>query len=364
MRESFGRGDASSSKGACQTPRTANVSNMAGFAHFGSELEAFLGFLRQVDREFNSGSTVEEIRERYELSEEQFAALCDRYATPLDSGKAINRSPTTSAVIPIFHRLMDSDETAHQGSGVLMKISGTTFVLTAGHVAAGVQSGSLYIPGRRGLIPLVGGVSYTRRAIEADRDSDKVDVGYVRMNSATARKIHPSFTAVGLEDIDAADDVERVPLATFVGYPCSKSRKHCSVHSTETVTYTGHVWSRDVYEKLGYSRSGHICIKMRLKRASSSLFGSNSIAPHPRGVSGGAILAWPETYVDRVSDPKLKLIGIAHTYDKRANCLAGTHVMVLIRTIARNNQRLRGVIDRYFTQRAARASTSFSRVLE
>lgn len=280
--------------------------------------------------------------------------LLNRYAVGRFHGKCLPTTTLTAAVVPIFRSPRGSDSVEQAASGVLLKISSTTFLLTAAHVTDELERGQLHVPGKESMIPANGSVAYRKPQLGASRETDKIDLAYMRLSRRTRSQLHDSFRDLTLRDISYKNDVQSVPFATFAGYPVAKARKWAGVCSGELVTYTGHVYSRDLYERLGYTENSHICIRMRLRKTFSSLHERRTISPRPIGVSGGAVLSWPQTLRARCDNPTLRLIGIAHTFHESEHCLAGTHIKMFIKAIVHNNPELRPVIERAL-ERASRS---------
>jgi hypothetical protein len=320
---------------------------------FNSELEGFVQFLAQVETEYLDGATLEQIRDKYELSPAQFSSLMDRFATHPRCTEALAETQLVAGVIPIFWSSGTSERVKQLGSGVLLRLPYSVFLLTAAHVTDSWSTGHLFVPGERHIVPLSGGFSYWKPSAGQPREADNIDIAYIRLSKSTRSRLHSSFRDITLDEISYKGSVESVPFATFVGYPVTKGRRQHGVLSSERLTYTGHVWSKDVYDRLGYSRERHVCVRMRTKHTFSSLHGRKLIAPSPRGVSGGAILSWPTHFEDRGTGGGLRLIGIAHSFDAASHCLSGTHIEMYVNAIAHNDPKLRRSIQRAI-QKASR----------
>ncbi len=62
--------------------------------------------------------------------------------------------------------------------------------------------------------------------------------------------------------------------------------------------------------------------------------------PHPRGISGGGVFRWPKDVGHRPQELRRSLVGIAHTYLKKHNCLVGTRLDLYYQLIEQNNPHL------------------------
>ena len=79
---------------------------------------------------------------------------------------------------------------------------------------------------------------------------------------------------------------------------------------------------------------------MRRKKTYSTRYKSHQTAPHPQGISGGAVIAWPWDFIRRHNPANLKLAAIGHTYHERENCMAATRIIPCMMAIVRNNPEL------------------------
>jgi hypothetical protein len=313
---------------------------------FRSELDAFVAFLQEIDAECLAGSSLPQIREKYGLTEQQFATLLDRFAIVPTKVPSLADLPVARAVVPVFLTRRGHWDTKQIASGVLLRISTQSFLLTAAHVTDEMQQGHLLVPGEGDLIPTAGLTACWKPDLGEMRTTDKMDLAYIKLRESTRSRIHPSFSELTLGDISCLENARSVPFATFVGYPVTKAAQRGAICTSEMAKYTGHLWTPDVYERLGYSELSHICIRMRLKKTFNNHYKRRLVAPYPAGISGGAIFAWPIKLAARTHNPQLKLLGIAHSFIRSENCLVGTHIKYFVNAILHNRPRLRPFVER------------------
>jgi hypothetical protein len=311
-----------------------------------SDLEGFLLFVRQMEYELQSGATSDDVRSRYELSTEQYEQIVDRFCGPPNGPETLSTCAAKAAVVPIFYAKAGEEKVQQCASGVLLNITRSTFLLTAAHVVDHLASGHLFVPGVRGMTGIGGDVSHWKPSEGETRQSDKIDIAYVRLSKKCRDSLHYSFQPLTLGDICYKNSAATIPFATFIGYPGTKGKRRGNSLESERLTYTGHMWTQDLYALHEYSQERHICIQMRIKKTFSSLHGRRLVAPLPNGISGGAIVAWPSKYEDRLNGPRLKLVGISHTYSESAHCLVGTHIRMFLEAIVYNRPKLRATIER------------------
>jgi hypothetical protein len=311
-----------------------------------NDLEGFLLFLQQIEYELQSGASVDEVRSKYELSMEQYDQLVDRFCVPPNACETLSACALKDAVVPIFYAKAEKENVKQCACGVLLKIARSTFLLTAAHVTDHLTSGYLLVPGVRGMTGIGGDVSHWKPSDGETRESDKIDIAYVRLSKTCRNSLDRSFQPMTLDDICFSRTVASIPFATFVGYPGTKGKRQGNLLQSERITYTGHMWTQDLYDLHGYSQEQHICVRMRRKKTFSSLYGRKLVAPFPTGISGGAILSWPSKYQARLNGPRLKLVGIPHLYSESAHCLVGTHIQIFLNAIVFNMPHLRTIIQR------------------
>ena len=165
--------------------------------------------------------------------------------------------------------------------------------------ASGRNVKSSNVPTLNGINPINGYLSSNAPPNGLSRDDDKADMAYFRLEPNLSSQLHPSFRPAELRDLQLSDELEDGDFFTFVGYPWRKTRRTPGVQQTDLTTYTAHALSSDVYDNLGYNRRVHIVTRMRLKKTHSYRYSSLKVAPHPQGISGGAVLSWPRTNAGR-----------------------------------------------------------------
>lgn len=243
-------------------------------------------------------------------------------------------------VWPVFCVAHESDRMEQVGSGVLLRISDEVFLLTAAHVADERGSGNLFLPGRGEIVPVSGHFAHILVPKGGKRADDKIDVAYFRLSEDLRTNLDPSLRVLIRDDVLLHDQLFEGDCYTFAGYPGTKSRLRHDGIATEPFTYTGGAASEGDYERLGYSPTEHIVMRFSRKGAFTLLQQGKQTAPHPRGMSGGGVFAWPKDLCKRVKVPSLKLVGIAHTYHERHHCMVATRLNAYLACIFANNPAL------------------------
>lgn len=242
------------------------------------------------------------------------------------------------SICPIF--LDRNEDVVEQvGSGVLVLVSDTVFLLTAAHVVDWSSQGALCIPSNAGIVPIEGSVVSIETKRGVARSKDKIDLAYYKLTKSLASNLHQSLWPIERNYLWLTDNTLDDDVYTFSGFPVNKSKSKEETVSTELFSYSGHAAIDEKYENLGYDKDTNIVIDYRIK-TSVSPGGVKINPPHPRGISGGGVFRWPKDVGHRSQELRRSLVGIAHTYLKQHNCLVGTRLDLYYRLIEQNNPHL------------------------
>src|SRR6185503_14811037 len=118
------------------------------------------------------------------------------------------------------------------------------------------------------------------------------------------------------------------------GYPITKAKKNGSVRSSEVFSFRGVAASEEMYKKLSLSPTMNIVIRFHKDRAVRPEDGKRFPTPSLRGISGGAIFAWPHG-AELSSDWSLpRLVGLVHSYREREGLVIGTTLLPILTAIS------------------------------
>jgi hypothetical protein len=287
------------------------------------------------------GNTLDDVYKQLDIDAETLEIWVDRLSLPENAGEILTASPILGAVFPIFAAENENAKLDHIGSGVVVKIGEELFALSAAHVTDFADGdGALFMPAVDGIEQMTGGRSYSELPQSGSRDDDLADIAYYRLSSEWLTKLHPAFKPLSVNDLLLTDELETGNIFSFAGYPWRKTKSRSQEFETERTTYSGHAVAPDVYRKLGYNRYSHVAVRMRRKKTYSYRYSAYKVAPHPLGISGGGVIAWPWNYVERHDPLKMKLAAIGHTFHEDPSCLVATRIIPLVMVIVRNNPSL------------------------
>lgn len=299
-----------------------------------------LSLLDRAQESLKSGGPIDKVVQELKTTKDELKTLFDRYAAPPNGSESLRESRLLDSVFPIFFASEIDGPLEQIGSGVAVVVGEELFVLTAAHVTDRSVDGVLFIPAIDGITPISGSLSSTVLPEGDSRHDDRVDIAYYRLSERWRQSLHPSIKPASVDQLLLTDSMETGYLFTFVGYPWRKTRRCGHLQETDRTTYTGHALPSDFYNRLGYSSLANVLIRMRRDKTYSTRYQSQAPAPHPQGMSGGAVIAWPSTFQERFESPKLKIAAICHTYHEAEHCLAATRVISYMMGIVRNNVHL------------------------
>ena len=250
-------------------------------------------------------------------------------------------TPNTESICPIFYKDIQSGTMEQIGSSVVIDINNIKFLLTAAHITDFLKHGFLFIPVVKGFAQLHGNYSSFNLPTGFDRDDDKVDIAYFKLNKELSNSLHPTIKSIGRSSLNLTESLVKDDLYTFAGFPLSKAKKKAEKYISEIYNFTGPAASSIEYEKYGYDDQFHILVRFNRKN-SCTIDGVKQIPPHPKGISGGAVFSWPKDVKTRKKEPVFNLVGIGHTYKERQNILVATRINSFLASIYSNNP---GLID-------------------
>ena len=300
--------------------------------------EKALRTLGEVESLMSGGHDINSASEKVGVASDTIKEWANHLSLPQDAGDVLTSSRLTDAVFPIFAAQMPGWPLEHVGSGVAVFIGEELFALSAAHVTDHAHGdGELYMPAVDAIEQMTGGLSYNPIPDHGSRVHDKGDIAYYHLSAEWRKMLHPAIRPLTINDLMLTDELETGDIFTFAGYPWRKTKSRHGKHETDRTTYTGHASAPDIYAKLGYSRIGHIVVRLRRKKTYSTRHQSYQTAPHPQGISGGAVIAWPWTFSTRHNPSLLKLAAIGNTYHQSENCMAATRIIPYVMAIIRNN---------------------------
>jgi hypothetical protein len=248
-------------------------------------------------------------------------------------------SPNTEAICPIFLKRAGAEYMEQIGSSVVIKIKNRTFLLTVAHIIDFLNLGHLFIPSVDGFAQLHGKYSSFKLPTGRRREEDIIDIAYFILNNKLSKCIHPTIKALERDDLHLTESIVEHDIYTFSGYPISKAKTKGKQYISEVFNFTGFAASKAEYQNLGYDVFFHILVHFNRKNSCTTK-GIRQTAPHPKGISGGAVFSWPKDIKTRKKEPEFHLVGIGHTYKEKQHCFIATRINAYLASIFKNNPEL------------------------
>lgn len=238
------------------------------------------------------------------------------------------------ALVPVFLETKSPNRVSQMGTAVFVEVHGEPFLYTAAHVIDDRLNGELLVPTSGGLAPIEGYMAWVDLPPGERRAEDFIDIAYIRLSDAFAAELCRHFRPIPQSCTQVILKSTELTVCSVSGYPASRSGKTAEgEHRSEVFSFRGAAAGQDVYDEHGLSSEMNIVIQFSKKRALHPATGEKFPTPSLRGVSGGAIFAWPRG-MELSDDWRLpKLVGLMHTFRERDGLIIGTTLLPVITAI-------------------------------
>jgi hypothetical protein len=200
------------------------------------------------------------------------------------------------------------------GSGILLRVADDLFLITAAHVIEENRENDLYTIGQFGTTALEGRF-YRNASEQKDHSDEPFDIGVLHLNTDTVtalgqvNEVLPNQCAI-------AEPRPTRRLHLIIGYPHTKNRK-LDLRKRKVFPKTFRYYTLPASPKRhgnhGLDTATHLLLDFE-RRHVMPFGGHDQTAPHPAGMSGGAV--WTSCF----RDPKLA--GILTDWKHRDSFLA------------------------------------------
>ena len=247
------------------------------------------------------------------------------------------------------HPVYTKGEPSQYGSGVLLQVADTKFIVTAYHVVELFQ--------KEGCSAFLGAVS-TEKLVFLEgcsiRWSAKADVAILVPPPSVFAQFPPQKRFTRLPEVACGDPADTVGGAYGVlGYPSSEWRVD---HEARQFT----MWARPAFGVPYRNAGGHFDPKMHV-----SICFDKAANPDPNGMSGGGIWRIHQAGVphEQWTESDIQLVGIEHTSIREADALYGSRMEYVLGLILNYDPSLRPAIELQWP-RKARTDKSASWVIQ
>lgn len=243
---------------------------------------------------------------------------------------ALARNKYNRAIRPVYGFARRGVAPKHIGSCVLLSLSGTRFLVTAGHVTDRAKTTTLHVAGTGELVPLSFHAGLTTNP-EIPRDHDVYDFSVCALSEVMQQELG-DVKYITETEIYKASPLHRNRLRLVMGYPTSKNKKgidNPQKHIGGTVwTYLSFpVDDAESATILGGPAGDHLFVEFDHKES----INPDGIGTHPMtpaGASGGAMfdlgmLDDPERLA-RPAECQARLVGILTEYRPQNKAIVAT----------------------------------------
>ena len=239
-----------------------------------------------------------------------------------------------NSIVPIYIETEIPKRTMQIGTGIFLDFRNTPILLTAAHVTDDLKNGELLVPTRDGLRPIEGYMAHIDLPPEIPRSEDNVDIAYYRLSSNFATLMCFEFWPLPPTKIEIIPTALKLSVCSITGFPSSKSKKNNEgTHTSNIFSYRGVLASQETYKEHSLRPEQNILINFNRKNAVSPEDMNKVVPPSPKGLSGGAIFAWPDG--EEISEDWTlpKLVGIFHSYKQNSGLMIGTSLISVVAAI-------------------------------
>jgi hypothetical protein len=223
-----------------------------------------------------------------------------------------------------------------------LRIAHKSFILSAAHVFESCPRSTLYLPGQHALEQLTGTVFKNTIAVGVSRRDDPIDIAIMEISADRATAIQQSYCFLTPECLDANDVGLPGRYYEFRGYPASRTHVNPTTKKIRRslFSFLTPCASPTIYVRTGFNPNLNLLLPFDRKHVGNEQ-GTHSVAPHPRGISGGGI--WRRT-IDSFSEDLSKsgkLVAIFTEYHEQQKTVVGVRIALFLEAIRAKYPELR-----------------------
>lgn len=253
----------------------------------------------------------------------------------------------SSRLLPVTVPIYRTDlETSLEliGSAVLVALGCIRFLITAGHVLDFASDGPLAAGVSPRILPLAGDITRLRSTGSQNSDSDRVDLGIVRLAGHVWSEVSSDSFAQWTE-LD-----QRIPILarhtySLVGFPVTLNRRQIDEGQATAVAYrmTGLECEEEAYDATATVPDTNVMVGFDRKTMWSADGQRNS--PDLYGASGSGLWRYGRQISDSSSSPKLSAIAIEWHKRGQHKYILGTRITVFLAAMHDKYEDVRTFID-------------------
>lgn len=221
-------------------------------------------------------------------------------------------------------------------SGVLIKVEGNHFLLTAGHVVEDVNPEDVGVMINNTFFILEGEVKYARPS--DSEQNDKIDLAVWELNDEVIDSLSAKYKFLEFQDIEYDHQTTTEPKYLIVGFPVTRSKlnvKTAKIKVAPFIFLTKQAEEK-FYERLGFEK--HSTLLLDYRKAKIESFDTKLVlqGPKPQGISGCGLWYLPKLIVNEGQKVPVKLVGIMIEHHNQFNVVVATRIHVVTEILRRD----------------------------
>jgi len=244
-----------------------------------------------------------------------------------------------NSLVPIFRETRIPRKVEQIATAVFISHPFGYFLFTAAHVTDDMETETLFVPAGGQITEINGYVGHIDLLPGSRREDDNIDIAYIKIPQDFIPLLRKHFVPLEGNNSELIKSALDLTVCSVSGYPSKKGKKKQNVFSSEIFSFTGTVAQQETYDELSLSPEQNIIIHYNRKKTIDPGVGEIRTSPHPKGVSGGGIFAWPRESIGMPDWSEKKLVGLFHTYKEREGLLIGTTLLPFLAAIQLGNMK-------------------------
>jgi hypothetical protein len=211
-------------------------------------------------------------------------------------------------------------------SGVLLKVKGQHFLITAGHVLQWNNPEDIGIMINSTFYILNGIVKYVNPSKSVQ--SDKIDIAVWKIDDKVAKELETRYRFLPFEKIDFQHKIDSKTKYLIVGFPWreTKEDKVNKKLKSSPLIFLANEAKKESYKRLRFEEHSNILLNYKQKEVKN--FGTGYVQQNesPEGISGCGVWHIPKFFIPDGSVPDFKLVGQIIEQNKEETILISTRI--------------------------------------
>ncbi|MCH7534437.1 MAG: hypothetical protein IH948_01580 [Bacteroidetes bacterium] len=221
-------------------------------------------------------------------------------------------------------------------SGVLLRVKGQHFLITAGHIFLENNAEDIGIMIGNTFNILKGDVKYVNPS--QSEQADKIDIAVWKLEDDVVKSLELGYSFLPFEKIDFEHNIETEPKYLVVGFPwrgTTEDKANKKLKSSPLIFLTKKSES-PFYKRLKFEEHSNLLIDYRQKKVKNFDTGQVQQNKSPEGVSGCGVWHIPKFYIPDGGVPDFKLVSQVIEQNKEKTILITTRIHLVTEVLRRD----------------------------